>query len=107
MLFGKARAEILLNGNWYILEFNTMVIFILMILWKLATQVGDNSIWRNTDNMDTCLEFYYYWHLQLGRIPRKKIKWLLLELSYLSGRTMSYGFFVSNVAFVELFFHSH
>jgi hypothetical protein len=82
--------------------------FILMILWKLATQVGDNSIWRNTDTMDTCLEFYYYWHLQLGRIPRKKIKWLLLELSYLSGRTMSYGFFfVSNVAFVELFFHSH
>jgi hypothetical protein len=29
MLFGKARAEILLNGNWYILEFNTMVIFYL------------------------------------------------------------------------------
>jgi hypothetical protein len=32
--------EILLNGNWLIMEFNTMVIFLLMILWKSATQVA-------------------------------------------------------------------
>jgi hypothetical protein len=39
MLFGKGQVELLLNGDYCIMEFNSMVSFLLMIHLNLANQI--------------------------------------------------------------------